>query len=156
MQVRLALPEEAETLWAIRNQAIRHGCRESYGEEVIRNWTPDTMPEGYRRAVAGNPFFVIDGTSGQPVATGFLDLAEGSVEAIFTLPECLGQGLAGRILAAIKQEARDRGYTQLTLASTPNAVGFYQRQGFTMIKESLYPSALAQTSLRCVEMSLIL
>ncbi|HKS34645.1 MAG TPA: GNAT family N-acetyltransferase [Enterobacteriaceae bacterium] len=156
MQVRLARPDEAEKLWDIRNQAIRHGCRDSYGEEAIRNWTPDTMPEGYRRAIAANPFFVIDGPSGQPVATGFLDLTEGSVEAIFTLPECHGQGLAGRIMQAIKQEARERGYAQLTLASTPNAVGFYQRQGFSVTKEGLYPSALAQTSLRCVEMSLIL
>ena len=156
MQVRLAGPEEAEALWDIRNQAIRFGCRESYEETVIRNWTPDAMPEGYRRAVTDNPFFVIDGPSGQPVATGYLDLAEGSVEAIFTLPEYNGQGLAGRILAAIKQEARERGYTQLTLASTPNAAGFYQRHGFTAIKETLWPSALAQTSLRCVEMSLIL
>ena len=156
MQVRRAVPEEAETLWEIRNQAIRSGCKESYGETVIRNWTPDAMPEGYRHAVAANPFFVVDGPSGQPVATGYLDLAEGSVEAIFTLPEYNGQGLAGRILAAIKQEARERGYTQLTLAATPNAAGFYQCQGFTVIKESLYPSALAQASLRCVEMSLIL
>jgi GNAT superfamily N-acetyltransferase len=156
MQIRRAVPEEAETLWEIRNQAIRYGCRESYEETVIRNWTPDAMPEGYRRAVADNPFFVIDGPSGQPVATGYLDLAEGSVEAIFTLPEYHGQGLAGRILAAITQEARERGFTELTLASTPNAAGFYQRQGFAIIKESLYPSALAQTSLRCVEMSLIL
>lgn len=156
MQVRQAVPEEAETLWEIRNQAIRYGCREIYAAETIRNWTPDTMPDGYRQAVTANPFFVIEGAQGQPVATGYLDLATGSVEAIFTRPECNGQGLAGRIIAAIKQEARERGYTELTLASTPNAVGFYQRQGFSVIKESLYPSALAQTSLRCVEMSLIL
>lgn len=156
MNVRLASPDEAEWLWEIRNQAIRYGCKESYSETVIHNWTPDEMPEGYRRAVENNPFFVVDEASGQPVATGYLDLVAGSVEAIFTLPDFSGQGLAGRIMTAIKQEARERGMTELTLSATPNAVTFYQRQGFRIVKESLYPSAMAKTSLRCVEMSLTL
>lgn len=52
MQVRRAVPEEAETLWDIRNQAIRYGCRESYEETAIRNWTPDTMPEAFSRPLS--------------------------------------------------------------------------------------------------------
>lgn len=44
MRVRLAVPDEAPALWEIRNQAIRHGCRESYDAEVLQAWTPDLMP----------------------------------------------------------------------------------------------------------------
>lgn len=50
MRVRRAVPDEAPALWNIRNQAIRHGCRQSYGAEVIHAWTPELMPEGYRHA----------------------------------------------------------------------------------------------------------
>jgi hypothetical protein len=39
----------------------------------------DNMPEGYRHAVRDNPLMM-------PVASGYLDIKAGSVEAIFTLP----------------------------------------------------------------------
>lgn len=153
MSVRLAKPEEAENLWVIRNQAIRHGCKNTYDEEIILAWTPDIMPAGYRRAITDNPFFVADSPDGEfPVATGFLDLANNSVEAIFTLPEFTGKGFAGQILDAIKAEAKDRGLTELTLSSTPNACGFYQKNGFRVIKESLYRSEMAKADLRCMDM----
>jgi GNAT superfamily N-acetyltransferase len=157
MNVRLARPDEAEALWAIRNQAIRHGCRESYAPEVISAWTPEAMPEKYRSMVIDNPFFVVDDpVSHRPLATGYLDLMSGSVEAIFTLPEYFGQGLARRILQAIKEEAIKRKFTQLTLSSTPNARAFYERNGFTVIEEALHPSPMAGTSLRCMEMVCVL
>jgi GNAT superfamily N-acetyltransferase len=89
-------------------------------------------------------------------ATGYLDLMSGSVEAIFTLPEYFGQGLARRILQAIKEEAIKRKFTQLTLSSTPNARAFYERNGFTVIEEALHPSPMAGISLRCMEMVCVL
>lgn len=94
MEVRLASPDEAGQLWLVRNKAIRHGCRNVYDEKILIAWTPDQMPEGYPKAVARNPFFVIDDPVSQlAVATGFLDLSSGSVEAIFTLPEFEGRGM---------------------------------------------------------------
>ncbi|WP_373963835.1 GNAT family N-acetyltransferase [Kosakonia sacchari] len=152
MAIRRAQPEEAEVIWHIRNQAIRHGCKGVYEDKVITAWTPDKMPESQRLMIANNPFYVATTANDQPVATGFLDLANASVEAIFTLPEWEGKGLATQIIAAIKQEAAQRGLRRITLASTPNACGFYQKQGFVIVRESIYPSALARAELRCIEM----
>ncbi|KAF6660270.1 GNAT family N-acetyltransferase [Enterobacteriaceae bacterium EKM102V] len=156
MIVREASPEEAHRLWEIRNRAIRHGCQHAYPPEVLTAWTPDRMPASFPAMIRENPFFVIDGPAGEPVATGLLDLSAASVEAIFTLPEFTGQGLAGRIIDRIKAEALQRGYHRLTLASTPNAAGFYQQHGFRVLGESLYPSKLAGCALRCVEMAITL
>ncbi|EKN4843942.1 GNAT family N-acetyltransferase [Yersinia enterocolitica] len=153
MEVRLASPDEAGQLWLVRNKAIRHGCRNVYDEKILIAWTPDQMPEGYPKAVARNPFFVIDDPVSQlAVATGFLDLSSGSVETIFTLPEFEGRGMASLILTAIKQEAKQRGFAKLTLAATPNASVFYEKNGFILISESFYPSQLAQANLRCMDM----
>ncbi|CBY29439.1 hypothetical protein Y11_30911 [Yersinia enterocolitica subsp. palearctica Y11] len=103
--------------------------------------------------MACNPFFVIDDPVSQlAVATGFLDLSSASVEAIFTLPEFEGRGMASLILTAIKQEAKQRGFAKLTLAATPNASVFYEKNGFILIGESFYPSQLAQAELRCMDM----
>lgn len=156
MRVRRARPDEAEQCWLVRNLAIRDGCRNSYKPEILQAWTPDGMPESYREVIRANPFFVIEGPDSRPVATGFLDLSSGSVEAIFTLPEHAGKGLAGKIIEAIKGEARQRGVTRLTLASTPNAQTFYERHGFRFVQENVYPSRLAQAELRCIDMTIAL
>ena len=156
MRVRRARPDEAEQCWLVRNLAIRDGCRNSYKPEILQAWTPDGMPESYREVIRANPFFVIEGPDSRPVATGFLDLSSGSVEAIFTLPEHAGKGLAGKIIEAIKGEARQRGFTRLTLASTPNAQTFYERHGFSFVQENVYPSRLAQAELRCIDMAIAL
>lgn len=154
MTLRRAVPEEAEKLWQIRNLAIRAGCQSSYDAEVIERWTPDLMPESYRQVVIDNPFFVAVDENGEPVATGYLDLAMNSVEAVFTAPNATGKGLAGAIIAAIKAEARQRGITRITLSSTPNAHAFYLKQGFSTLGENLYVSKLAGAKLRCVDMAI--
>lgn len=154
MKIRLAVPSEAEQCWNIRNQAIRHGCKNSYDDAVIAAWTPENMPESYRAAIVANPFFVAEGPDNGPVATGFLDLSSGSVEAVFTLPEYTGKGLGGQIIDAIKREARERGFDQLSLSSTPNAYCFYKKHGFKLLRESMYSSALAQAELPCMEMAI--
>lgn len=86
MTLRKATPQEAETLWNIRNQAIRHGCTTSYDAEVIARWTPDLMPERYRQMVIEYPFYVVEDEKGDVAASGYLDLDTHCLEAIFTLP----------------------------------------------------------------------
>ncbi|HBR2037323.1 TPA: GNAT family N-acetyltransferase [Klebsiella quasipneumoniae subsp. quasipneumoniae] len=154
MKIRLAMPVDAEECWNIRNQAIRYGCKNSYDDAVIAAWTPEKMPESYRNVIVANPFFVVDAPDGRLVATGFLDLSSGSVEAVFTIPQYTGKGLGSQIIEAIKSEARERGFKQLTLSSTPNAQPFYEKHGFKLLRESMYPSALAKAELRCMEMSI--
>ncbi|MRS88875.1 GNAT family N-acetyltransferase [Enterobacteriaceae bacterium RIT714] len=154
MTLRLAAPDEAETLWRIRNLAIRSGCTTSYDADVIERWTPDVMPENYRQMIAQNPFYVVENDHGEVVATGYLDLEAKSVEAIFTLPEAAGKGMAKRIVEAIKQEAVERGITRLTLSSTPNAQSFYLKQGFVALGENCYSSRLANAELRCIDMAI--
>lgn len=154
MKIRLAVAEEAEECWNIRNLSIREGCKPSYSARVLAAWTPDAMPEHYREVIKENPFFVVEKPGFGLVATGYLDLAAARVEAIFTLPDYFGKGLASLIIETIKDEAIKRGLKQLTLSATPNAQTFYEKHGFVFIKESTSPSRLAQTELRCMNMSI--
>ncbi|KJM86846.1 GCN5 family acetyltransferase [Enterobacter roggenkampii] len=156
MTLRKATPQEAETLWNIRNQAIRHGCTTSYDAEVIARWTPDLMPERYRQMVIEYPFYVVEDEKGDVAATGYLDLDTHSLEAIFTLPAASGKGMATRIIEALKHEARSRGITRLTLDATPNAQSFYQKLGFVTLRENYHHSRMAGADLRCFEMAITL
>lgn len=154
MTLRLAVPEEAEKLWHVRNLAIRAGCRSSYDSEVIARWTPDAMPESYRQVIVDNPFYVVEDEQGEILASGYLDLVANSVEAIFTVPDSAGKGLAGRIITAILSTARERGISQLTLSATPNAHTFYQKYGFITLGESVHFSRMAGAELRCFNMAI--
>ena len=154
MPLRKATPHEAETLWNIRNQAIRHGCKTSYDADVIARWTPELMPERYRQMVIGYPFYVVEDEKGDAVATGYLDLNTHCLEAIFTLPAASGKGMATMIIEALKQEARSRGITRLTLDATPNAQSFYQKLGFVTLSETYHHSRMAGADLRCFEMAI--
>ena len=156
MTLRKATPQEAETLWNIRNQAIRHGCTTSYDAEVIARWTPDLMPERYRQMVIEYPFYVVEDEKGDVAATGYLDLDTHCLEAIFTLPAASGKGMATRIIEALKHEARSRGITCLTLDATPNAQSFYQKLGFVTLRENYHHSRMAGADLRCFEMAITL
>lgn len=154
MTLRKARPQEAETLWNIRNQAIRHGCKTSYDAEVIARWTPDLMPERYRQMVIEYPFYVVEDEKGDVAASGYLDLDTHCLEAIFTLPAAFGKGMAARIIEALKHEARSRGITRLTLDATPNAQSFYQKLGFVTLREHNHHSRMAGADLRCFEMAI--
>ncbi|MCK7226306.1 GNAT family N-acetyltransferase [Enterobacter asburiae] len=154
MTLRKAKPQEAEILWSIRNQAIRHGCKTSYDADVIARWTPELMPERYRQMVIEYPFYVVEDEKGDIAATGYLDLDTHRVEAIFTLPAASGKGMATRIIEALKNEARSRGITRLTLDATPNAQPFYQKLGFATLSEKYHHSRMAGADLRCFEMAI--
>lgn len=154
MTLRKAKPQEAEILWNIRNQAIRHGCKASYDADVIAHWTPDLMPERYRQMVIEYPFYVVEDEKGEIAATGYLDLDTHCLEAIFTLPAASGKGMATRIIEALKKEARSRGITRLTLDATPNARSFYQKLGFATLSEKYHHSRMAGADLRCFEMAI--
>ncbi|MEQ4708408.1 GNAT family N-acetyltransferase [Providencia huaxiensis] len=154
MKIRLATADEAEHLWSIRNQAIRHGCTTSFDTKTISAWTPDEMPVSYICIVKNNPFFVAVNKNDDPIATGYLNLEADSVEAIFTLPQYTGCGAAGLILDAIKAEAKKRNIKKLVLDSSPNAERFYQKHGFISIKNGSYYSSLAQAELNCIRMEI--
>ncbi|WP_369788905.1 GNAT family N-acetyltransferase [Rouxiella sp. WC2420] len=153
MEIRIASRDDALGLWQLRNRALRHGCAGVYEPAILSAFTPEKMPDGMNKAVAENQVFIIDSSDENvPCACGYLDLVTGHVEAIFTLPEYQGKGLASSIINAIKQQSRNLGMTQLTLSSTPNAVGFYQKQGFTIVSKGKYFSKSVQSDLDCFEM----
>ena len=152
MKIRLAQPDEAQECWRIRNHAIQYGCKNFYDAAAIKAWTPQRMPMGFTHELIKNPFFVAQNPDGKLLTTGFLGVSTASIEAVFTLPSHMGMGLGTQIIDAIKIEAQKRNFKKLTLASTPNATAFYQKNGFVVVAQSLHFSKIAQTHLHCVQM----
>lgn len=124
MKIRLAVPVEAEECWNIRNQAIRYGCKNSYDDAVIAAWTPEKMPESYRNVIVANPFFVVAAPDGRLLATGFLDLSTGSIEAVFTLPQYTSYRVKFPGVAEIFYEHPPKRLQQAAAAKAPEITPF--------------------------------
>lgn len=66
----------------------------------------------------------------QPIGTGRLTPEHG-IGRMAVLPSWRGHGVGAAMLAALIERARQHRWTQVTLHAQVNAIGFYQRFGFT-------------------------
>ncbi|EJY1765004.1 TPA: GNAT family N-acetyltransferase [Klebsiella oxytoca] len=156
MNIKVANTGNAEECWALRNQAIRFGCKGSYSDEVISAWTSDLMPDGFRELMTKEFFCIGQDDEGKIIATALLDVATNTLKAFYVLPELQGKGIGTRFLSALLDEARKSGMKFLELSSTPNARFFYASRGFVLIGEKAYTSSVTGTDLLCFDMKMVL
>ncbi len=86
-------------------------------------------------AVATGAVHVVAYADGGPVATGRLLLDTATTEhahigRVAVLQEHRSRGCGRRVMEALQEEARHRGYPGITLASQLHAIGFYERLGY--------------------------
>ena len=97
-------------------------------------WAPDDLEVqewGRRRAAAGTRVAVHDGS-----VAGFTDLsARGHIGMFYVHPEHGGRGVGAALLSVLLREAAARGVQQLTVDASLTARGFFERAGFTTVRE---------------------
>ncbi len=131
VQIRRALPEEADALTEIAHAAKRHW---GYPENWIQHWKADLTitPE----FIAKNEMYVavigteIIGCS----AIAFSD-SVAELEHMWIRPEHMGGGIGRALLRHIKQRAEELKIPLLEISADPNAEGFYERMGAKRIGE---------------------
>jgi len=123
--IRRALPRDARALTRVAHAAKRHW---RYPEAWIARW---------REALTVTPGFVERGPVHCAVEggriVGFYALtgqgATRELEHMWIVPDRIGSGLGRRLLEHARATARGDGARFLSIASDPNAVGFYLRMG---------------------------
>lgn len=76
---------------------------------------------------------------GKPVGTGRL-LPDGKIGRMAVLKQFRGRDVGSRLLIELMNIARERGFTEVKLASQTHAIPFYERHGFTAYGEE-FPDA---------------
>jgi len=131
IQIRRAIPVEADTLTSIAHAAKRHW---NYPETWIEFWKDDlTITADF---IANNEVYVavIDGVTAGCCALVVSDsLAE--LEHMWIDPQQMGNGVGRALFEHAKQRARQLGLGELELSADPHAEGFYQRMGAKRIGE---------------------
>ncbi len=84
---------------------------------------------------------------GRPVACARL-LAEGRVGRMAVIPSARGRGLGARLLQAVIEEARRRGWFELRLAAQLGAADFYARAGFAPVGDRFESAGIDHQMMR--------
>lgn len=107
--------------------------------EIERRYgTPDSEP-GPAPTADDITVFYVAYDEGTAVGCGGLrerDATEAEVKRMFVHPDRRGTGVSVAILAQLEQFGRERGYSRLVLETgteQPDAIRFYEREGFTRI-----------------------
>lgn len=145
VSVRQARDGDIAALARIHQASVRGLCRRHYEPAEIERWT--TVDPGlYARLLRDATVFVAT-LDGEPVGFAAVSLARREVRAIYVAPAAAGAGIGARLLMRIERLARALGISWLQLAATLNAVGFYERHGWTLDKDCHAPR-----NYRCVAM----
>ncbi len=119
-------PELVEALCAVWEGAVRatHDFLPAGEVERIGAMVP--------QAIAGVPTLLVCTRDGEPV--GFLGMDGAFIEMLFVAAACRGQGI-GRSL--VERATADYGATEVSVnEQNPQAVGFYERMGFTTYRRT--------------------
>jgi ribosomal protein S18 acetylase RimI-like enzyme len=131
LQIRRALPEEADVLSQIAFSAKAHW---GYPKRWMGIWKPQlTFSPAYFEENEG---WVAE-IDGLPMAFYTLQEKAGNawIENLWVSPEVIGKGVGKRLFLHAAALSRQRGYKALQLEADPNAVGFYEKMGMVQIGE---------------------
>lgn len=87
--LRKASPNDAPGIWHVRVSAIRGIHEPLYPQADLIKWAPIAMPEDFVKAVKANEWYVVTDND-MIVATDYVDVEKGCLEAIFVLPDYQG------------------------------------------------------------------
>lgn len=117
--------------------------RDQQAEISARYGTDDSEP-GPKPSAADITIFFVAYDGDEPIGCGglrALDAHHGEVKRMYVIPERRGSGAAASILSHLEAEAKRRGWERLVLETgteQPDAVRFYEREGYTPIPKFGY------------------
>ncbi len=131
IQIRRALPDEADVLTEIAHAAKRHW---GYPENWIENWKDDlTITPDF---ITSNEMYVA--INGEEIA-GCCALVLGDslaeLEHMWIRPAHMGAGVGRALFHHVIERAAKHNAPVVELSADPNAEGFYERMGATRIGE---------------------
>ena len=131
IEIRRAIPEDADTLTEIAHAAKRHW---NYPESWIEQWREDLTIT--REFITTHEVFAAT-INGEIVGCCALVLTDSlaEIEHMWIRPEWMGSGVGRALFEHARTRAVERGANVLELSADPYAEGFYARMGAKRIGE---------------------
>lgn len=149
--IRPAEDADRAQIFDVHLRAVRETCARSYAPHQINAWTGVLSPETYS-SLLRKRLMIVAADGGRVVGFGQLNREAREIEAIYVRPDRQGQGIGRRLLGELEQHARGFGLRSIEVSATLNAVGFYERNGYSRRRVAVHrmPTGL---ELQCVRMA---
>jgi putative acetyltransferase len=143
MYVRPATREDRAALPAVHTVAVKAFGPDGYDAEQVDKWAgaDERSPTDYTVDATGEHFTVAV-RDADVAGFGHLVLGVGDVHAVYVHPDHARRGVGSALLAELEGYARGRGFTELGLQSSLNAVEFYERAGYERVGTGERPGGL--------------
>jgi GNAT superfamily N-acetyltransferase len=131
--VRSATAGDAKASCDLHIATVRALCAPFYDPAVIDGWLRGRTPEGYLRGIKAGLIFVAECRG---AVVGWGDAHPGEVDALFVDPRHSRRGIGSLLLAqALEKATTAEGLIKVD--STLNAVPFYERFGFKLVRHAV-------------------
>ena len=143
MYVRPATAADRAALPALHTASVRTFGPEYYDADAVRRWAkPGGRSPADYEPDTDDEHVVVAVRDGAVAGFGHLVPAVGEVHAVYVHPDHARRGVGSALLAELEGYARGRGLDRLSLQSSLNAVGFYERAGYERVGEGESPGGL--------------
>ena len=142
--MRPARPDDIDAIVAVQRASILGLAVGVYGAEGAAAWAEASAAHAPTLLGSGTFFVAEEEAAGRVVAVGGWSPHDRRPDAawirsLFVHPERAGRGLGRRLVAMIEASARAAGRTAFVVRASLNAVGFYEKMGYTEVERSHWP-----------------
>ena len=130
MKIRKASDADKENISKLHILSIKRLCGKHYTHEQLNAWTSVLTPSVYEQALKEKAFLVANDSQQNLMGLGILDAHSAEISAIYIHPDAVGKGVGTKLLYKLEEIARNSNVAKVTLHSTLNAKGFYQKHGY--------------------------
>ncbi|WP_435334874.1 GNAT family N-acetyltransferase [Haloarchaeobius sp. TZWWS8] len=130
--IHRATREDTPTIARLHAASIRELGRSHYDDRQVRAWAGGKRPERYP-VDEEDEYVVVAEVDRRLAGYGHLRLEDGEVRAVYVHPDFARRGIGSALLSHLESTAREDGHVDCYLYSSCNAVGFYERAGWTVV-----------------------
>jgi putative acetyltransferase len=134
MKIRLFRPEDAARIAQLFHDTVREINIRDYSESQVKAWAPDDLYFRNWLEVCADRFTYVAEQDGEIVGFGELE-ADGHIDCFYCHKNYQGCGIGKQIYRAIEAKAVELGLNRLFVEASITAKPFFQRMGFSVIRE---------------------
>lgn len=128
--IRKASADDLGSIYDIRRDAILGIESDDLGVIDRQAWADRRSPEFYaERVAAGDAVLAVSGSS----ALGWGSSSGDGITGLYIRSSSCRMGVGRAIMSSLETGIVERGHECATLESSPNAVGFYAKLGYTSV-----------------------
>ena len=127
MQIRRAEAADVDALVTIRRRAILALAVPAMSTEQAERWVARAAADRVARAIRDHDAWV----AVEADVIGWVEVDRDRVAALYVSPSCARRGVGSALLTFAETSMRTSGYTAARLESSPNALDYYLRRGYS-------------------------